>query len=112
MIFERDEYSVNYTPGTDVAVLSGVMRLATPAAYAQAFDALSARIGAGEPLAVDLTKVTFMNSSGIRALAMLVLAAKERGTALRLVANAAVPWQKKTASSLAAVSRELAVELR
>ncbi|MFI5228997.1 MAG: STAS domain-containing protein [Gemmatimonadales bacterium] len=112
MIFERDEYSVSYTPGSDVATLSGVMRLATPAAYERVFIALATRIGTGEPLAVDLTKLTFMNSSGIRALAMLVLAAKERGTALRLVANGAVPWQKKTASSLAAVSRDLAVELR
>jgi hypothetical protein len=112
MIFDRDEYSINYPPGADVAVLRGVMRLATPAAYDSIFAPLSTRLAEGEALTVDVTDVTFMNSSGIRALATLVLTAKERGSTLRLIASARVPWQKKTAASLAAVNKALVVELR
>lgn len=112
MMFDRDDYSVTCSPGDETAVLRGVMRLATPAAYEKVFAPLTARVTSGEPLCVDLTNVTFMNSSGIRALATLVLNAKAHSARLRLIASQRVPWQNKTAASLAAVSKDLTVELR
>jgi hypothetical protein len=41
-----------------------------------------------------------MNSSGIRALASLVVGAKAAGMPLRIVTDARSPWQKKTVASL------------
>jgi anti-anti-sigma factor len=110
MMFEHDDYAIECADGSDRIVLRGVMRLPTPAAFEQAFAPIAARIDAGEPLRVDLCGVPFMNSSGIRALATLVLRARDRGARLRLVGSANVPWQKKTLASLQAISRELEVE--
>ncbi len=111
-MFDRDDYSVTLAAGDETAVMRGVMRLPTPAAYDKIFAPLAARVATRGPLSVDLTDVTFMNSSGIRALATLVLSAKSHGAPLRLVASQGVPWQKKTVASLAALSHELLVELR
>lgn len=112
MMFESDAYSVECPAGGDAAVLRGVMRLASPQAYDEALAAVRARVDAGGALTVDVSAVPFMNSSGIRALAGLVLRARDRGTRLRLVGSAQVPWQKKTAASLRSIDPGLAVELR
>jgi hypothetical protein len=53
-----------------------------------------------------------MNSSGIRALASLVMKAKTLGAQMDLTGCAAVPWQKKTLASLAAISPELKVHIK
>jgi anti-anti-sigma factor len=110
-LFEREQYSVDCPEGSDVAVLHGVMRLASPAAYESVFAPVRARIVAHHPSTIDLSDVSFMNSSGIRALASLVVLAKDTGAALRLVASERVPWQKKTVASLRAISPALGVEL-
>jgi len=86
------------------------MRLPTPAAFEQAFAPIAAGIDRGESLRVDISGVPFMNSSGIRALAMLVLRARDRGARLRLASSASVPWQRKTLASLQGLSRDLEIE--
>ncbi len=111
-LFEREQYSVQCPEGSDTAVMRGVFRLASPAAYDPLFAPVRARIAAGRAPAIDLTGVSFMNSSGIRALASLLLFAKDRGVALRMQASERVPWQKKTVASFRAISPELTVELR
>ena len=75
MMFEHDDYAIECADGSDRIVMRGVMRLPTPAAFDQAFAPIAARIDAGEALRLDICDVPFMNSSGIRALATLVLRA-------------------------------------
>lgn len=111
-MFEREQYSVECAEGSDVAMMRGVMRLASPAAYDAAFSPLRARIESCRPSTVDLTNVSFMNSSGVRALATLVLLAKSNGVALRMVASEKIPWQRKTVASFRAINPDLTVELR
>ena len=111
-MFEREQYSVECAEGSDVAVMRGVMRLASPAAYDEAFAPVRARIDRGRTSTVDLTNVSFMNSSGIRALATLVLLAKANGVALRIVASEKIPWQRKTVASFRAINPDLTVDLR
>jgi anti-anti-sigma factor len=111
MIVEGDGYSVEFPDGDERAVLRGVMRLASAHAYEQAFAGLRAQVDMGRALTIDLCGVQFMNSSGIRVLAGLVLRARDCGAALRLVASARVPWQKKTIASLRTLDRGLAVDL-
>lgn len=111
-IFERDQYSVDCAEGSDYAVLHGVMRLASPSAYDAAFAPIRTRIEGGGSPTIDLTDVSFMNSSGIRALASLVLFAKGKNAALRMIASNGIPWQKKTMASFRAINSALTVELR
>lgn len=111
-LFEREQYSVECANGSDVAVLRGVMRLASPAAYDAVFAPVRTLIESGRASTVDLRDVSFMNSSGIRALATLVLLAKEKRTPLQMVANESIPWQKKTLASLRAISPALTIASR
>lgn len=111
-LFEREQHSVECPDGSDVAVMRGVMRLPSPAAYEALFAPVRTLIETGRASTVDVSEVAFMNSSGIRALASLVLLAKERATPLTMRANDGVPWQKKTMLSLRAISPELRVTAR
>ncbi|MCB9741017.1 MAG: hypothetical protein H6741_17100 [Alphaproteobacteria bacterium] len=85
------------------ARLSGVMRLASPAAYSVALQPIGDRIEAGgtEPLEIDLSKLSFLNSSGITALSRLVLGARSKKLPLLFLIDESVLWQKKTLPSLA-----------
>ena len=111
-LFEREQYSVECAAGSDVAVLRGVMRLATPASYDALFAPVRTLIDSGRPSTVDLSEVSFLNSSGIRALASLVLLAKERGTPLQIITNDGIPWQKKTVASFRSISPTLRIASR
>lgn len=95
------------------AVLSGVFRLPTPEAYDAAFAPIHAglRAAAGAGFTIDLGAVTLMNSSGIRALADLVTAARRAQHPLTFVVSAAVPWQVKTMASLKPLHAQLEVSL-
>jgi hypothetical protein len=111
-LLKEKEYSVDHAPGGDCAILHGVMRLASPAAYDAALGTVRQRVEQGGALSIDLLDVTFMNSSGIRALASLVLLAKTKSAPLRIVASDKIPWQKKTLTSLRVINQALTVELR
>jgi hypothetical protein len=111
-MFEREPYSVECAAGSDAAVMRGVMRLASPSAYDSVFAPMRARIERAEASTIDVTAVSFMNSSGIRALASLVLLARATGGSLRMVASEKIPWQKKTMASFRAINPGLTVELR
>ena len=111
-LFERERYSVDCAVGSNVAVLRGVMRLPTPAAYDALFAPLRMLVESGRPSTVDLSEVSFLNSSGIRALASLVLLARERGTPLEMITDDGIPWQKKTLASFRSISPTLRISSR
>ena len=93
------------------AVLSGVMRLESPEAYEKALAGVREGVlASASPYLLDLRKVVFLNSSGIRTLGSIVLLAAERGKAVALAGDPNVPWQKKTFASFQALHPSL--ELR
>jgi hypothetical protein len=104
-IVTRDE------PAT--AILRGVFRLESPEAYDAAFDPILAGLNAAgdSGYTVDVTDAILMNSSGIRALADLVLVAKRTKQRLIFVAKRSVPWQLKTMATLQSLHAQLEVSL-
>jgi hypothetical protein len=111
-LFEREHYTVEIAAGSDVVVMHGVLRLASPAAYEPVFAPVRAQMAAKRAATVDISDVTFMNSSGIRALASIVLLANADGVTLGIVAREAIPWQRKTIASFRAISPALQIDLR
>jgi hypothetical protein len=98
---ERLDYTVDRTATPRSAVFTGVLRLESTKAYDAIFEPIRAEMLApGARYTIDLSAVVFMNSSGIRALATLVLGAKAARMPLRIVTDARSPWQKKTVASL------------
>lgn len=110
MMTTRRDYSVEPGPSPGSWFLKGVMRLDSPEAYGHAFAPVVASLSGGREISLDLTQVVFLNSSGIRALADLLLAAREKRCRVRLHGSGAVPWQKKLATSLTGLFPE--VEMR
>lgn len=111
-LFEREHYTVESRPGSDVVVMRGVLRLAAPAAYEPVFAPVRAKIQANRTATLDISDVSFMNSSGIRALATIVLEANGGGVALGIIAREAIPWQRKTVASFRAINPTLRIDLR
>jgi hypothetical protein len=111
-MLQEHEYTLDYPAGGDSAVLRGVLRLASSAAYDTVFAPLRTRLEQGGALTLDLAEVPFMNSSGIRSLATLVLLAKAKNANLRIIAKDSVPWQKKTMASLRGINPALVVEMK
>lgn len=108
---DADDWSVDFKmDGT--AVLRGVMRLESPEAYERALAGVHERLLAcRERFTIDLMEVVLMNSSGIRALGSLVLAAKKASVALAIRGKASVPWQKKSVAALQPLYTGLQIEL-
>jgi hypothetical protein len=107
----KTDYSVEAGPSPGTWLLRGVMRLESPEAYARAFEPLIASLGTGPAISIDLTQVAFLNSSGIRALADVLLKARDKRCQVKLFGSAAVPWQKKLASSLTALFPEIVMRV-
>lgn len=108
----QDDYAVDCEARPDTATLSGVMRLQSVQAYERLFAPLEAGLGKCEgPYTIDITAVSLMNSSGIRALAALVLAARRSEQRLVVVGRESVAWQRKTVSSLGALYEGLTVRM-
>ncbi len=108
---ERPEYSVDpgQSPGT--WFLRGVLRLESSEAYARAFEPIMASLGKVPAISIDLSQVVFLNSSGIRALADVLLLAREKRCQVKLFGSAAVPWQKKLATSLTGLFPEIVMRI-
>lgn len=108
---ERRDYSVDpgQSPGT--WFLRGVMRLDSPEAYTRAFEPIVASLSKVPVVSIDLSQVVFLNSSGIRALADVLLAAREKRCHVRLFGSAAVPWQKKLATSITGIFPEIEMRI-
>jgi hypothetical protein len=87
------------------------MRLGSPEAYARAFEPIVASLSNVPAISIDLSQVVFLNSSGIRALADVLLAARGKRCRVTLFGSAAVPWQKKLALSLTGLFPEIVMRI-
>ncbi|MGH7617260.1 MAG: hypothetical protein ACREPM_08540, partial [Gemmatimonadaceae bacterium] len=107
-----NDYQIDLDSRPATAVLHGVFRLATPEQYDVLFAPLATGLdSAAGGYTVDLTDVVLMNSSGLRALADLVLAARRSGTSLTFLGKADVPWHSKTVASFKPLYAGLTVKL-
>lgn len=111
MSAHKPEYVVEKGPSPGAWILRGVMRLESTEAYARAFAPLEAAAARPDPLTLDLSSVVFLNSSGIRALADVLLVARKSGAHVTVFGSAAVPWQKKLAVSFTGLFPEFEIRL-
>lgn len=107
------EWEVDTEGRPRTATLRGTFRLESAEAYDSAFAAMRAGLeSAGSAgYTVDITQANLMNSSGIRALADLVMLARRANLQLTFVAKRSVPWQKKTMASLESLHERMTVTI-
>jgi hypothetical protein len=108
---ERPDYAIEPGSSPGSWILKGVLRLESPEAYAKAFRPVVDALAATRTISLDLSRVVFLNSSGIRGLADVLLAARAKGVQVTLYGSAGVPWQKKLATSLAGLFPEIEMRL-
>ncbi|NDC82291.1 hypothetical protein EB093_01315 [bacterium] len=92
-------------------ILRGVFRLESPNIYDELFSPIRDKLSSGESITLDIKDVTFLNSSGITALARLIITARTFEVEMSIIGNHEVPWQKKSLVSLNRLWPQLCVSL-
>lgn len=91
--------------------LSGFLRLMSPYDYNEPFtlikDSLEDKY---TEIVVDITQLSFLNSSGITALAKLILLAKKNNIVFILRGSAEKHWQKKSFDCLSKLYDQFLIE--
>jgi hypothetical protein len=108
---ERPDYTVEAGPSPGSWSLRGVLRLDSPEAYAKLFRPIVDSLADARAISIDLAPVVFLNSSGIRGLADVLVAARAKGVQVTLYGSAGVPWQRKLATSLTGLFPEIEMRL-
>jgi len=97
----QDQYQVRYEPDTATVTCSGSFRL-TGDGYAAITEILNAAADAKPPtLILDLTKLQFLNSSGINTLCRFAIHLRKHDTTqVTVKGSTAFPWQRKSLVNL------------
>ena len=107
---ENDDYTIRFNDeGT--FVISGVLRLQSPNIYDELFAPVKHLIEQSQPTTIDIQNVSFLNSSGITALARLIIVARTHNAPFFIIAKADIPWQKKSIMSLKRLWPKLEISL-
>ena len=111
MLIDNHDFAIDVT-AADKAVISGVLRLPSPAAYEERFKPIrEALTKADDPYTIDISAVQFLNSSGITGLSRLVLLARTQKTPLVLIGSTRTSWQAKTLKPIARLYDKVDVQL-
>lgn len=96
MLIDNHDFAIDVS-APDHAVVSGVLRLPSPAAYEERLQPIREALqNANGAYTIDISGVQFLNSSGITGLSRLVLLARSKKTPLVLVGSNKISWQAKT----------------
>ena len=83
------------------AHLQGILRLNSPHEYDEPFeDIREGIITTNTTFIIDISKLVYLNSSGITAFAKLIILAKAKDKELIIKGNNQTPWQKSSMSCL------------
>lgn len=111
MDIKTDEYSVIHDPETSTVVIQGFLRLDGMEEYQPIMDLLLGAIEGASTLALDLTDLEFLNSSGISTLSMFVVKVRERKDVhLVLKGSERVLWQTRSLKNLQRLMPSLTLE--
>ncbi len=95
-----------------IGKLSGTLRLPSPTAYHEPFEYIKRGINeSNESYTINSTNLDFLNSSGLTAIARLLMHARKVGTPIKIIGNANIPWQTKSFPSLKKLWDQIDVEL-
>ena len=107
---ENDDYTIKFNDN-GTFVITGVLRLQSPNIYDELFAPIRDLISQGQSTTIDLCDVSFLNSSGITALARLIIIARTHEAPFLIIAKSDVPWQKKSIMSLKRLWPKLEITL-
>lgn len=110
---EGDIYKIWYIDSENTIYFSGSLRLWDPLEYSRIRQYMIDIYGLDiEKLSVDLTKLDFLNSSGISMLCKFVFEAKKiNGVPITIIGRNDILWQKKSLHNLEKLWDQIALKL-
>lgn len=108
-----EDYTITYTPESATVTFEGSLRLQGIAEYAPISNLLNELVGQNIPLiTLNLTKLKFLNSSGINILSRFVIALRKQGSSQLIIrGSSAYPWQAKSLKNLERLMKGLRLEI-
>lgn len=105
---------LQYNPQTQNITISGVMRLANMQEYEVVTQYLNECLAnAADNLTLDLSKLTFLNSSGITTLSLFVLQCKKNTKpTLHIIGSTTIAWQEKSLPNFNKLWNEAAISFQ
>jgi len=97
MEVRESEFLVRFSPENATVYFSGALRLANVKAYENVGKLLAEAAAQASALTLDFKELKFLNSSGITALSLFVVASRKAGRPqLKLVGSKTNAWQQKS----------------
>jgi len=115
MSTETADYSIQINSDRHLATIAGSLRLNSPNAYESPFSSIVTLIeteGESNPVNIDISGLNFLNSSGVTAIAKLILKAREKNASLVVHCNSDIPWQEKTIPALTKLYQKVSLEYK
>ncbi len=116
MKIENENYLLDYNEDQHHIDLSGSLRLNGLDEYAPIQDALILCLESAQAMSLDLSRLEFLNSSGIAMLSKFIIAARtittdKTGFQLTISGSKAIPWQGKSLINLQRLFPALTIEM-
>jgi hypothetical protein len=109
---KTEDYEIAYDPDLQQIQMTGILRLNGMSEYQPIMDMLLEALSQSNALTLDLTKLEFLNSSGISMLSMFVVKVRTNGTIeLRVQGSKQVFWQTKSLKNLQRLMPSLILEI-
>ncbi|MEM1367597.1 MAG: hypothetical protein AAGG02_06155 [Cyanobacteria bacterium P01_H01_bin.15] len=111
---EGENYQVNFQPESATVEFIGSLRLSGPKEYAPIAEILSQLIEpAPSEVILDLSKLQFLNSSGISMISKFVINLRKAKTiSATVIGSQDIPWQGKSLKNLQKLLPGLRLDLR
>ena len=113
MTLKGDSYTVEYVKINNLIVFRGVLRFQGREHYQQIFDLLVNSISDVESvLAIDMSKLEFLNSSGISSLCLFAIHLRDvPGKRVVITGSNSISWQAKSLSNLLKFTNKIQLTL-
>ena len=112
MIIKTEDFNINCS-NPNKAEIIGSMRLPSPLSYENLFEAIKEQLELStETYEINLVQLNYLNSSGLTALARILILGRSLKKPIKIIANQSIPWQKKSLTSLNKLWDKITIEFQ
>ena len=113
MKIETENYTLHFDEQANEVNITGSLRLNGMDEYAPILEVLQSALENSKEMMLDLSKLEFLNSSGIAMLAKFTIQARSiDGLVLTLVGSGEIPWQGKSLKNLQRLLPSLVLNIK
>ena len=109
MLIQQDDFSIEILPDEKKVTITGTMRLSSPLAYEEFFSGITNLISTADHITIDISKLEFLNSSGLTSLGRLFMQAKGKNISGKVIASKEIPWHQRSIVSISKLWANLEV---